>query len=481
MKRGIPCFIIFIIILVSSCAREKGTPDYNNFPDDIGRLVFTKCATPGCHTDISKGAAAGLSLESWDKLFAGGAGSAAVIPYRHDYSYLFLYTNTFSDLGQAHVPTMPFNKAPLSREEIILIRDWINAGAPSREGVVKFSDNPNRKKIYVSNQGCDVVTVFDQETLLPMRYINVGNTSGNESPHMVRVSPDGQYWYVISISGNSLQKFRCSDDTFVGEAMLGQKNWNTFTISNDGQKAYAVDWSSSGDIAVVDLNLLAVEHNVGFNFPHGSTLNMAGDTLYVTQQTASSKLYKMPVNDISSFTEVNLYTTLPGSSLNPHEVLFSTDGTKYFVTCQGSSEVRIFQQGTDELLATLPVGAMPSEMAVSSAGNYLFVTCMEDGTSFPGKTGAVWVIDINSNSVIKSIYSGHQPHGIAVDDHKNMVYVANRNATQDGPAPHHSGACGGRNGYVSFIDMATLELIKTGSNDKKIEVSVDPYSVALRP
>jgi hypothetical protein len=38
-----------------------------------------------------------------------------------------------------------------------------------------WSDNPNRKKYYVLNQGCDVVTVFDAETQLPMRYITVGN------------------------------------------------------------------------------------------------------------------------------------------------------------------------------------------------------------------------------------------------------------------------------------------------------------------
>lgn len=479
MKKHI-AFSLFVVIALSSCTREKGIPDYNNYPDNIGKLMFTKCATAGCHTEASKAAAAGLSLESWDKLFEGGTGSAAVIPFRYEYSSLFSYTNTFTDLGQAHVPTMPFNKEPLTREEVIMIRDWITAGAPARDGTVKFADNPNRKKFYVTNQGCDVVTVFDQETLLPMRYIDVGNSGGIESPHMLKVAPDGQYWYVISLSGNSLQKFRTSDDSFVGEATLGVKNWNTLTISHDGQKAYVVDWSASGDIAVVDLNALTVEHNVGFNFPHGSCLNSEGDTLYITQQTASSKLYKMPVDDFSAFTEVNLFTTPPATNLDPHEVLFSPDGTKYFITCQGTSEVRIFQQGTDQLLGVIPVGAMPSEMAISEANDYLFVTCMDDITSFPGKRGSVWVINMSTNALVKTIYTGHQPHGLAVDDAKNMVYVANRNNTQDGPAPHHSGVCSGRNGYMSFIEMTSLTLLKEGTNDKKVEISVDPYSVAIR-
>jgi hypothetical protein len=59
--------------------------------------------------------------------------------------------------------------------------------------------------------------------------------------------------------------------------------------------------------------------------------------------------------------------------------------------------------------------------------------------------------------------------------------VANRNVTSDGPAPHHSNNCGGRNGYVTFIDMNTLTLLTTDEGEEKeIEVSVDPYSIATR-
>jgi YVTN family beta-propeller protein len=472
-------FCLQSLLFLFGCTSEKGIPSYNDYPDDIGRLVFTKCATPGCHNEASKGAAAGLSLESWDKLFEGGTGSAAVIPYSSEFSTLFAYTNTFSDLGLTLLPTMPYNNSALSREDVLMIKNWINAGAPSRDGRVKFADDSSRKKFYVANQGCDVVTVFDQETFLPMRYISVGNDLGIESPHMIKVSPDGAYWYIVSLQGNSLQKYRTSDDSFVGEAILGVKNWNTFSITSDGQKAFAIDWSANGDIAEINLTTLSVQHNIGFNYPHGSYLN--GDTLYVTQQTGSSKLYKIPINDFSSFSEIDLFTTPPTHSLDAHELIFSPDGTKYFVTCQGTNEVRVFDKTNDALLSTLAVGALPSEMAVSVDNNYLFVTCPEDTVSFVGKRGAVWVIDINTNAVIKAIYTGHQPHGIAVDDAKNMVYVANRNATSDGPAPHHSGTCGGRNGYVSFIDMSSLTMFKQGANDKKVEVSVDPYSVALRP
>lgn len=479
----IPIFLITILIVVSinSCVYEKGTPDFNGYPDDIGKIMFTKCATPGCHNDLSREAAGGVSMESWGKLFEGGRNSSTLIPFRHDYSLLFYYTNTYPDLGVTLLPVMPYNKDPLTRDEIKVLENWIDAGAPDRNGFVKFSDDANRKKIYVTNQGCDVVTVFDQETLLPMRYINVGNTAGTEAPHDIKVSPDGQYWYVVLLQGNAMQKFRTSDDSFVGEAYLGVKNWNTITLNNAGSKAYIVDWGSSGDIVEVDLNTLTAIHHIGFNYPHGACLNPAGDTLYVTQQTNSNKLYKIPVNDFSAFVEVNLFTSSPPTFLNTHVVDFSPDGTKYFVTCEGTSEVRVFQQGSDQLLATIPVGADVSEMTMSVTHNYLFVTSEEDTISFPGKRGSVAVIDMASNSLLTTIYTGHQPHGISVDDAKDLVYVANRNKTNDGPAPHHSGNCGGRNGYVTFIDMSTLALLQNGSGTKKIEVSVDPYEIAIRP
>jgi DNA-binding beta-propeller fold protein YncE len=476
------CIIVFISLLFSTCTYEKAVPDYKQYPAAVGKIMFTQCAVSGCHNAASKDAAGGLNLESWDKLFEGGRNSACVIPFRSDYSTFHYYINTFSDIGVTLKPTMPYNRAALSKEHVLLLKNWIDRGAPAADGTIKFADNVARKKFYVVNQGCDVVTVFDSETKLPMRYISIGASPSPESPHMIRVSPDGQFWYVIFLASPYIEKYRTSDDSFVGRVNIGNGYWNSFCISSNSQMAYIIDLNGpTGKIASVDLNTMTATINIGWNFPHGSALNNANDTLYVTQQVNSSKLYKIPVADFGEYSEVNLFSALPAQALNPHEIRFTPDGAKYFVTCQGTSEVRVFATGTDQLLAIIPVGAMPSEMSFSTSTNYVFVTCTEDVSSFPGKRGSIAVIDYTTNSLVATLYSGHQPHGIEVDDAKNQVYVVNRNFTNDGPAPHHSSECGGRNGNVSFIDMRTLTMLTNISGGiKKVEIAVDPYSVSVR-
>lgn len=477
-------FISFTVALVS-CTKDSAPPEFGDYPTEIGRIMTYKCATSGCHNTASAAGSAGLDLSSYSTLFKGSTSGSPVIPFRSDFSSLCYFINTYDEFGPKNTPTMPLNGTALSKEEVKTIKDWIDQGAPDIKGNVMWSDDPNRKKYYVLNQGCDVVTVFDMKTQLPIRYINVGNRpSVAESPHMIKFSHDGKYWYVIFVANNILQKFRASDDVLVGEVDLGRgsgnstyDNWNTFAISNDDKRAYITSWQTNSRIAAVDLDNMRLLHNFGgLTDAHGTALNVANDTIYITKQSGNY-IYKIDTGFSSLNTVVlDVAGTAPVGSplMDPHEIAFSPDGSKYFVSCQGSDEVRVMQTAGDVFLYAIQTGEYPSELLISPQQNKLYVTCMEDPNPNPKIKGSVSVIDINSYSV-DNFKVGYEPHGIGIDEMNQVLIVSNRNILASGPTPHHTGVCG-RNGFVNYFNITTMKLLT-----KKTEVASDPYSLTVRP
>ena len=468
-----------LFIIFYSCVKDPAIPVFGDYPEEVGEIFANKCSTPGCHNSTSYKACADLNLSSFASLFQGSNNGSPVIPFRSDFSSLCYFINTYEELGPINAPTMPINANALSKSEVQIIKNWINNGAPDINGYVMWSDNPNRKKYYVLNQGCDVVTVFDAATQLPMRYITVGNNPlVSESPHMIRTSPDGQYWYVVFVANNILQKYKTSDDSFVGEVSLGAyQNWNTIAISNDSKRAYCVAWQANSRLAIVDLENMTLKYNVGggnFTDAHGVSLNKTNDTIYITRQTGNY-IFKIDTA-LNGFSEVVIDGSgIPNqtSSLDPHEIIFSPDGSKYFVTCQKSNEVRVLNTANDALLQTINTGQYPLEFAMSSSKNKLYVVCQDEPSSIPNTKGAVTVIDMTTyQSSNHSV--GYQPHGIALDEENGYVIVASRNLA-NGPTPHHTGVCG-RNGFVNYFNINTMQLLS-----KKTEVASDPYSVFVRP
>lgn len=475
--------IFLIVFFTASCKRER--PEVKTetdqkisaacYPDEPGKIFVTKCAISGCHNTASKDAAGGLDMSTWENLFKGARGGSAVIPYSSEHSFLVNFINTFSDLGLMQQPVMPFNGTPLTREEVLTVINWIKDGAPDCNGK-RLTDNPDRKKFYITNQGCDLISVWDAEKKIIMRYKTVGASPVIEAPHQVKISPDGQYWYISFIANGArkFQRYKTSDDSFAGEADITPGSWNTFAFSPDSKYAYIIDFSNQGRVAIVDCNTMKLSTGIStnpfnpdpgsFTSPHGSAVSPDGNFLYITMQF-EDRLYKLNLQ-----TYDGRYIPLNGSSTSqPHEIAFSPDGNYYFVTCEGTNEVKILSASGDTIVKSIPVGADPVEMAFSLSKKYLLVTSMAGNS--------VSLINYQNLNLVKTIATGYMPHGIAVDDARGIAYIANRNlASSGGPPPHHASACGGRNGYLQAIDLNTLSVIPSFQS----ELSIDPYSVEIR-
>lgn len=452
--------------------------------------MVNKCATSGCHNSISRANAGGIDFSSWDKMFEGGRNGSSVIPFSPDYSYLLYFINTDSLRGPTLLPTMPLSKKPLTNEEYSILYNWILKGAPNENNYVNFTDNPSRKKVYICMQGCDQVAVMDANSKVIMRYIPVGVDPGQiEAPHLVRVSPDGQFWYVVFYSGHVLQKFRTSDDSYVGSVEIGQGDWNTIIFTPDGSHGF-VNGTTINTSVYLDLDNMISLQSIPVDFPHGGFVTPDAHYLYLTSQLGNF-ISRIDLED--PFFNPEQFVIAPGenpsttSRYDPHEMILSPDGSKFYVSCQKSNEIRIFRRERDDhdsLVKIIQVGGKPQEFSLSENHPYLFVTCTEDSAG-PGKKGSVYVINYLTDQIVTSIYTGYQPHGLAVDDDHDCVYVANLNYDSNGPAPHHVTTCGGRNGYMTIIDMSTLQLYRKSFSDGssfeyKTELLSFPYFVSYR-
>jgi YVTN family beta-propeller protein len=471
-------FILILTCLLAACTHPP-TVYTGEYPDDVRTIIDNKCASAGCHNDKSFQNAANLRMDRWEHLWKGSGTGSVIIPYNAANSSLCYFINTDPSLGPVLQPQMPINAAPLTAAQYQLIVNWINAGAPDKVGNIAFStDAAKRQKIYISQQGCDLIAVIDAETNLIMRYIKIGKTSSIEVAHCLRFSPDGKYCYVAFTSGEYLQKIDVEKDEVIGDVFLGAGSWNLFKVSDDGKSLLITDYDK-GKLKFIDLTTMSVSFTLeDFINPHGIASNPTFDTFLITSQFGNTVYRVTKKGQVRFYSLDGNEPNFLNQTLDPHEIIMSPDRTKYFVTCQASNEVRVMDAKTNKLIKVIPVGTYPQEFAISNVKPYLFVGCQEEESAeFPNFKGVVYVIDYNTLALVKRIPGPfYQIHGITIDDQRARLYIASRNVATSGPAPHHSSECGGRNGFYNVYDINTLQPL----TNRRFESSVDPYSADVR-
>jgi YVTN family beta-propeller protein len=103
---------------------------------------------------------------------------------------------------------------------------------------------------------------------------------------------------------------------------------------------------------------------------------------------------------------------------SPLEVLLSPDGTRLYVLCQQSDEVRVLDAGSYGAIGKIAVGRVPRGMALSAGGDRLLVTNSWDDT--------LSVIDTHALAVTATWNVGAEPSGVVEDQAGKYVFVANR-------------------------------------------------------
>ncbi|MBL7934157.1 MAG: hypothetical protein JNL60_19795 [Bacteroidia bacterium] len=463
--------ILTMASLLVACTKDRGIPDNaSSYPENIASIMLGKCSVSGCHNSQSKQAAAGLSLSSWSELFEGSRNGSVVIPFRPDFSTLCYYTNSIPTLGPSLNPNMPLNDKPIPVEEYNEIKTWITNGAPDSKGNIKYANSSG--KFYITNQLCDLVTAVDETTKLPARYINVGILNKVEFPVCIKVSPDKKNWYVSFLASPILQKFNCDKDAPESYVDLGNGVWSSFVISSDSKYAYCANASKNGEIIKVDLKTMQLSgsiHDPLLVYPRCISLDNYHKKLYV----GSENQHYICILNLEGNKKSK---QIPLGNSTAIAITTDSESGRCFVGCAESNEIKCIETVHDSIIASVYLGTTPGNIEHIKSTNKLLVTCFDDSVSFPGYIGSLKIINLATMQVEKTIYPGCQPAGIKSNSSKSFALIVNSNISPKGPKPHHITGCGGRNGFISFLNLETLEIMPS----KKYELAVYPSAIDLR-
>ncbi len=129
-------FVLFAFVFVAGCEKEDAIVDPD--PDDevtfsqVQAIFSSSCAVSGCHAgaspqqgmDLSAGVAYANIV---NVASAENPALSRITPNDPDNSYLYRKITGVNIL----FARMPLGRAPLSQDQIDLMRDWIEAGAPN--------------------------------------------------------------------------------------------------------------------------------------------------------------------------------------------------------------------------------------------------------------------------------------------------------------------------------------------------------------
>lgn len=103
---------------------------------------------------------------------------------------------------------------------------------------------------------------------------------------------------------------------------------------------------------------------------------------------------------------------------SPLELLLSPDGTRLYVLCNQSNEVRVLDAASYSLIKTVAVGRAPRGFSLSPDGTRLFVTNSWDDT--------LSIIDTQTLAVVATWPVGAEPSSVVEDRGGTRLFVANR-------------------------------------------------------
>lgn len=305
-------------------------------------------------------------------------------------------------------------------------------------------------RLYVPNQDDATVSIIDARTrklieTVDLRKYGVGD---NAKPHHVQVEPDGSAWYVTLIGAGKVLKLD-RDNKLLGSASMEVPGLMALHPTKDlmfvARSMSAVN--PPPRLAVIrrsDMKMLD-EIDLLFPRPHGVVIHPNGKRVYVTS-LGTNQIASVGIDD----QDVKLID-LPGTAAHSIvQAAVSPNGRWLAVTGELTGKLVVFDLTNPvepKLAHELSVGAGAFELVFAGGGRSLFVTSR--------MANQVAVVDTKTWTVANTVTDPSLifPHGIAMSDNGQYVFVSSEHQKQSAPDTSHQ--AGGQHQGMSMGGSGT--------------------------
>jgi len=453
-----------MLISCENTATDSVPLTARNFPKNIATIIEANCLGSSCHSQPTS-LNDGLVLASWEDMARGSHTLNDVIPYHARLSQLFLHVNTDPSIATPAYPRMPLSRNALSKDDQRAIFDWIESGAPDKDGHILY--NGVEHFIYVANQGSDYVTFINADS---HRLVGAVKFAQGFAPVYVTVSSDKSTYFAASFGG-IIKRF--SRSSRVSNAELeSELTPSEILLLPDNSKGYIANYPSAlptrfGAFDPAGMTMTKFIETDLIRGPKAFALSSDSKYLYIAGYDSDNILRIATAND-SIVSNLRLNTTVPSPvpsnyqrQYAPAKLILTSDDSRLFVCSEDRQEVTVFDLRTDSIIARISTQLSPYGAALTSDGKELWVA--NTGSNSVSIIDAVLLQPLLTLDTIAS-----QPRSICFTPDGIYVYIACQGLKG---SSHHMG--GPPPSSVIVIDRGTRKLIAT--------IELPTLSVSIAP
>ncbi len=224
--------------------------------------------------------------------------------------------------------------------------------------------NSDGSRVYVGNIGSNNVSVINTTT----NAVSLIPTFAGGSPHGVCISTNDSRVYVTNINSNNISVINTLTNAVTTIPIPSSVNLHGICPSPDGSRVYVTNLNSN------HLSIINTATNVVSNISipysgYAVCTNPDGSRVYVAHHS----------NQVSAINTVtNAVTNIPIPGSTPWGVSITSDGSRVYVSNQGSDNVSVINTATNSVIGNIGVGNTPQ-----AYGNFITgTTCTDNPVTF---------------------------------------------------------------------------------------------------